>query len=49
MRHEYRVETYKSPEEFQQALNALTPGWELHSWAQGQVAWAIAVFWKVAE
>lgn len=42
---EYRVEQYRSPEEFQAGLTELaSAGWKLHSWAVGQVAWAIAVF-----
>lgn len=46
MKIEYRVETFKSAEEFQEHLNNLADGWELHSFAPGVVQWAVAVLWK---
>lgn len=46
MKPEYRVETYKSAEEFQEALMGLNDGWQLHSFAPGVVVWAVAVYWK---
>ena len=42
---EYRVETFRSTEEFQEFLAKLDADWRLHSFVNGSVYNIIAVFW----
>lgn len=45
---EYRVQTYRSTEEFETALRTeLNEGWQLHSFCPGAVQMIIAVYWTV--